>query len=416
MAFEPRRSIAGIMTAYGGMRNESPLAAGVRGYLAGKEIKRRNEELELRKQAANNERNRQIMEQMGRRATAIKMMDPQDRPFAWAEFRNNTINAFGEDPGDYSEAQLDEIIADSTEGLKYLQAQGTYGKPFEAIGEDGQRVFVQSTPAGQTRELTGYTAPISNDATSFAQDWALFNAQTPETQERMLEFKRGPQTANLGGSIAVLSPGGGISRTYPVTLKPGETPEVKYQQAAATKAGGTEGTMMAEYDEMVARLPRLETLVQELSALGKVATYTVAGQAAESAMRQMGLEPGPGAVARTEYISKVDNEILPLLRQTFGAQFTENEGRSLKATLGDPDKTPDEKDAVLRSFIATKRAEVETRRRILEQMRQRGQPQPAATPGRAPAAPPAPEYTNYGPRVQRPGAMPGIELLSIEPE
>lgn len=62
-----------------------------------------------------------------------------------------------------------------------------------------------------------------------------------------------------------------------------------------------------------------------------------------------------GATARKEYMSLVDNQILPLLRQTFGAQFTAKEGESLKATLGDPDATPEQKDAVIRSFIDQKK-------------------------------------------------------------
>ena len=55
--------------------------------------------------------------------------------------------------------------------------------------------------------------------------------------------------------------------------------------------------------------------------------------------------------------------MLPLLRQTFGAAFTEREGQSLKNTLGDPDKSPEEKDAVLRSFISQKLAQVESLQR-----------------------------------------------------
>ena len=101
--------------------------------------------------------------------------------------------------------------------------------------------------------------------------------------------------------------------------------------------------------------------------LGKVATFTTAGKARDATRRQLGLDVGVGAIARKEYISKVDNEILPLLRQTFGAAFTEREGTSLKATLGDPDASPQEKDAVLKSFIATKQSQIETLKRHVPQ-------------------------------------------------
>jgi len=106
-------------------------------------------------------------------------------------------------------------------------------------------------------------------------------------------------------------------------------------------------------------LPGLEKVVTELSALGKKATYTRVGQVADAVRRQLDMGVGPGAIARKEYIAKVDNEVLPLLRSTFGAQFTQKEGESLKATLGDPNASPEEKDAVLRSFIQTKRSQIE---------------------------------------------------------
>lgn len=129
---------------------------------------------------------------------------------------------------------------------------------------------------------------------------------------------------------------------------------------AAQTAGKAEGEAQALYAEAKANLPRLKTVAQELSDLGKKATYTYAGQAKDFTLRQLGLGGNESAVARTNYIAKVDNEVLPILRQTFGAQFTENEGKSLKVTLGDPDKTPEEKDAILKSFIESKMGQIES--------------------------------------------------------
>lgn len=111
---------------------------------------------------------------------------------------------------------------------------------------------------------------------------------------------------------------------------------------------------------MVAQFPSLQEVTKELSDLGKKATFTKAGQAANTVRRELGFEVGEGAEARREYIAKVDNEILPLLRSTFGAQFTEREGESLKATLGDVNASPAEKDAVLKAFIAQKAAQIDS--------------------------------------------------------
>lgn len=196
-------------------------------------------------------------------------------------------------------------------------------------------------------------------------EWEYYNKLSPNDQSRFLEMKRNPTVMNLGGSMAVRQAGGGIGEQYGVTLKPGELPSVRRAQAEAAALGKDTGEKKAELSEMEANLPRLETVVTQLSDLGKTATYTKTGQAQDVVRRELGMEPRPEAVARKEYIAKVDNEILPLLRLTFGAQFTEREGQSLKATLGDPNVSPAEKDAVLRSFIDSKRAQINTKRRGL---------------------------------------------------
>lgn len=130
-------------------------------------------------------------------------------------------------------------------------------------------------------------------------------------------------------------------------------------KAENTKIGEASGESAVELKGLERALPGLEKVVTDLSALGKKATYTRVGQVADAVRRQLDMGVGPGAIARKEYIAKVDNEVLPLLRSTFGAQFTQKEGESLKATLGDPNASPEEKDAVLRSFIQTKRSQIE---------------------------------------------------------
>lgn len=131
-------------------------------------------------------------------------------------------------------------------------------------------------------------------------------------------------------------------------------PQIDYASKTAQEIGKKRGENETLFAEMNARMPQLEDTTTRLSALGKMATYTMSGQAWDALSREVGLPIRDAATARAEYVSMVDNEILPLLRQTFGAQFTEREGESLKATLGSPNRSPQEKDAVLRSFIRTK--------------------------------------------------------------
>lgn len=125
------------------------------------------------------------------------------------------------------------------------------------------------------------------------------------------------------------------------------------------KVGEGRGEAIASLESLRSKMPGLESVVGKLDALSEKATYTLGGQAVDWATRQVGAEPREAAVARAEYISMVDNQVLPLLRDTFGAQFTQREGETLRATLGDPDKSPKEKQAVLKSFIEQKRRDVE---------------------------------------------------------
>ena len=131
-------------------------------------------------------------------------------------------------------------------------------------------------------------------------------------------------------------------------------PAINKAIESAKIVGKEEGIRIAELDERIATLPRLKVVVDKLSRLGKTATFTFTGRALEASRRELGLPVGQGAIDRKEYIAVVDNEILPLLRQTFGAQFTKDEGESLKITLGDPNASPAEKEAVLKAFISSK--------------------------------------------------------------
>ena len=70
-------------------------------------------------------------------------------------------------------------------------------------------------------------------------------------------------------------------------------------------------------------------------------------------------------------------KFLPLLRDTFGAAFTVKEGETLRATLGDPNYSPAEKDAVLSAFIDQKNNKVMALKRQIGQNPYVGQGNPA---------------------------------------
>ena len=171
---------------------------------------------------------------------------------------------------------------------------------------------------------------------------------------------------DLGGTMVPRAGAGRVgvpSPSVPITLNPGDEPEVRSDQALAAKVGADSGTAINELAAADASMPGLVKSVERLKEIGKTATYTLGGQVYNYARQQTGYSPSEGAKGRATYIAHVKNNVLPLLRQTFGAAFTVAEGDSLLATLGDPNMHPDEKNAVLDAFIENKRRDLETKRR-----------------------------------------------------
>ena len=140
------------------------------------------------------------------------------------------------------------------------------------------------------------------------------------------------------------------------------TPKQNREAAYETGFGGVEGKTDAENaalaESIQRKMPGLRTVIDKLTNLADTATYTQMGQAGDALKREFGLDPGQGAIDRSSYIAIVDNQVLPLLKDTFGAAFTVQEGQSLRDTLGDPNKSPAEKKAILNAFIEQKERDV----------------------------------------------------------
>jgi len=225
----------------------------------------------------------------------------------------------------------------------------------------------------EAMKIEASQAKLRGATPSMVNEYKFWSQLPKADQERYINVKRAQQIKKIGGVETVVSPISGITPLG--TLEAETTAKLKTKEAEVLgRELGTEKALLANLE---ASLPNLQSVVGKLGELGKIATYTKAGQFKDVAARQAGLKMGEGAIARKEYISMVNNEILPLLKQTFGAAFTEKEGETLKATLGDPNASPEEKDAVLKSFINSKIAEIETKRRRVGQQTVAPQ-QPAA--------------------------------------
>jgi len=264
-------------------------------------------------------------------STTDGMKDFEGRPLYTQTPQTRAANPDEQMQQDWQLSQLDPNFA------KVLESRKTR--------EDTQQARLDQIKL--QRELMAQQASSSNkpfNQVIYTKDGAFaFDARTRDLQP-LINPKTGKQI---------------LGAQYDPSLQ-GEISGSKSYGSETGKATGESASKLQDIDAM---MPRFESLTKELSNLGKKATYTMAGQATDAARRQLGMNVGDAAIARKEYVSKVDNEILPLLRQTFGAAFTVKEGESLRATLGDPNASPEEKDATLRSFIQSKKEEVQSLRR-----------------------------------------------------
>ena len=142
--------------------------------------------------------------------------------------------------------------------------------------------------------------------------------------------------------------------------------QLAQERSRGTAFGSEEGEAQASLSSQASKMPELMQTMDNLRDLAEDATYTQAGQLKDALVRQLGLTT-PGALARTEYKAIVDNQVLPLLRDTFGAAFTQAEGDSMRATLGDPDKSPMEKYAIIDAFIEQKQRNIQSLQRQMRQ-------------------------------------------------
>lgn len=140
----------------------------------------------------------------------------------------------------------------------------------------------------------------------------------------------------------------------------------KGSEALDKKLGENFAEDLNTYNNLVANLPTLETMVGELDALADKGTHTTLGRIADTILKEGFDKTSSGALASAAYQAKVNQNLLPLLRQTLGAAFTEKDREELIKTLGDPYATPAIKKDTLKSFITNKQREIESKKRKLE--------------------------------------------------
>jgi hypothetical protein len=138
-------------------------------------------------------------------------------------------------------------------------------------------------------------------------------------------------------------------------------PSINKAVKLAEKAAAEKGEVLTDLARMQAGLPGIKQAVSELVELSSIATSTLGGRAFDFAVKESGFGSTKGADARAKLVAIVDNQVLPLLRVTFGAAFTAKEGETLKDSLVNPNSSPSQKKEQLAAFLAQKERDIITK-------------------------------------------------------
>lgn len=257
--------------------------------------------------------------------------------------------------GEWQQNPVDSMGFDIPEPLSPQRAMARSDFSFEQAEEAKNPDPLRSRPS----------SPIQN----FAERQRLVKAHgegSPQVK-RFDDYVRATQYKDTGKNITQLSPTAPPTNVAPIELGPEQEPEHAQEVAMAKAVGGAIGAELGQaeamLDVMTANMPELESAVVSMGNLGDKATYNWAGRIGDEGSKQLGEEPTEGALARAEYVSRARQEILPLLRLTFGAAFTEKEGDKLMETLADADAHPKVKRRILAAFIEKKRNQIKSLQR-----------------------------------------------------
>jgi hypothetical protein len=292
-----------------------------------------------------------------------------------------------------SEGRIKNMMGVTMMGTQLLQA-GMHQEAAQFLGEEAEKVeSLTGQPAEKLRMaqnaiLTGDQEMVGNfmkagqaflqgaqsqgksvGQREFESLTSGLNAEDAE-KARRIKLRLDPgamgsaeQTITASGTagdvaetVATISEGKESGKlTAQGALLPGIRKAIKLAEAE----GAGEGETALALRRAKAGMPGLEDVSEKLKRLADVATYTMGGKAINFMAKELGFGATKGGTARSTMTSIVNNQVLPLLRETFGAAFTEAEGDKLRDTLLDPDSTPEAKKESLDAFIAQKYRNIE---------------------------------------------------------
>jgi len=223
-------------------------------------------------------------------------------------------------------------LAERRGAVDSLGANGGQGKFSSKATHFKDGSVLQGNPAGGSNfyDPSGTEMPVGSDERKDAMKSARASGVQYE-YDKSFKSKMGEQDARLDTE-----------------------PEIQRAIAISKYEGKTEAEDKDVIQRMKTNLPSLRQSVQRLKSLSAAASFSLPDKAYNAMMNKVfGIET-KGGTARARMNSIADNMVLPLLKATFGAAFTVEEGKKLRAALVDENATPNQKMAQLEEFMNQK--------------------------------------------------------------
>lgn len=304
-----------------------------------------------------------------------QIRDPQQK-LAFIQNRIQELDAAGISSADSREAEQ-LIQAGRFDELEEITDQAiSLGQQISGVGKASARAFAPQTVRkviGQDEKgedvfglfnVSSVFDPADNSfktvETRIEGDLVTSTGETI-TQQRVAEVEQKQLVEEAEATGKAL----GEAKTAPLVAKTRSTIETAVK--LAQKEASARGETLTDLARMEATLPELRTVVNRLKDLAQIATSTISGKAFDFVVKEIGFGSTKGADARAALIAIVSNQVLPLLKPTFGGAFSVQEGEELKASLIDPNATPTQRVQQLEAFIDQKVRNIQSKQREVGQ-------------------------------------------------
>lgn len=276
--------------------------------------------------------------------------------------------------GDFEGAHMLLMQGDENHQFKARELQAAAGDPaaMAELGDEFNRFESRMIAAGEIE------APKKSSETMAFEE--MTKGMDPADVEKARRIELGLDARAVGSAAQTIANNGTankVAESQSVIAQGEESgkqkailkfrPKIAKAVKLAEKEAAARGETLTALKRSEAAYPGLIDAVDQLKELAPIATSTLAGRAWDAIVKESGFGATKGRDSRTKFVAIINNQMLPLLRETFGAAFTFQEGESLKATMGDPDSSPTEKVIALEAFIAQKQRDIQSKQRELDQ-------------------------------------------------